>query len=67
MTYKIQVSNGIAILGYLGRGKVKLQATGYPHPSSAKKAAESYVAKNPGHKCKILPWERLLDSVVRYN
>lgn len=67
MTYKVQVIFGVAILGYLGRGKVKIQATGYPHPSAAKRAAESYIAKNPGHKYKILPWERLTDSVVRYN
>lgn len=65
VTYKVQINNGIAILGYLGRGKVKIQATGYPHPSAAKRAAESYVAKNPEHKYKILPWERLTDSVVR--
>ena len=65
VAYKIQISNGIAILGYLGRGKVKTHATGYPHPSAAKRAAESYVAKHPEHKYKILPWERLIDSVVR--
>jgi len=65
MTYKVQISNGLSVLGYLGRGKVKAQATGYPHPSSAKKAAESYVAKNPGHKYKVLPWEKYIDSVMR--
>jgi hypothetical protein len=65
MTYKIQITNGIAVLGYLGRGKVKTNATGYPHPSSAKRAAESYVAKHPGHSYKILPWNKYLDSVLR--
>lgn len=65
MTYKVEINNGIAVLGYLGRGKVKLTATGYPHPSSAKRAAESYVRKNPEHKYKILPWDRFKDSVMR--
>lgn len=65
VTYKVQVSNGLTILGYLGRGKVKTQATGFPHPSSAQRAIDSYTRKNPTHKCKILPWERFVDSVMR--
>lgn len=65
MTYKVQICNGIAILGYLGRGRVKIHPTGFPHPSSAKRAAESYVAKHPGHTYKILPWDKYLDSVLR--
>ena len=56
MGYKIQISNGIAILGYLGRGKVSSTSTYYPHPSSAERSAKSFVKKNPGHKYKILPW-----------
>ena len=62
MTYKVQIHNGIAVLGYLGRGKVKINATGFPHPSSAKRAAEAYIKKNPGHKYVILPWDRYKDN-----
>ena len=65
MTYKVEINNGLAILGYLGRGKVKLNATAYPHPSSAKRAAETYIKNNPTHKYKILPWDRYTDSVMR--
>jgi hypothetical protein len=60
--YKIQINNGLAILGYLGRGKIKLQATYYPHPSSAERSAKSFCAKNPGLRYKILPWDRYNDS-----
>ena len=65
MGYKIQISNSIAVLGYLGRGKVSLAPTYYPHPSSAERSAKSFCAKNEGYKYKILPWEKHLDSVMR--
>lgn len=64
MTYKVQITNGIAVLGYLWHGKVRNQPHGYPHPSSAERAAKSYVAKHPSHKYKVIPWNRYEDSVL---
>jgi len=57
MGYKVQVSNGLAVLGYLRKGKVSLAPTYYNHPSSAVKARDSFVKKTDGKlTCKILRW-----------
>ena len=54
--YKVQINNGYAIIGFLRNGKTSLTPRYYHHPSSATKAAKSYVAKHPDHKYKILVW-----------
>ena len=54
--YKVRVTNGIAVLGWLCAGKVKQHPRYYPHPSNAARAISRYVAKNGDHKCEILKW-----------
>lgn len=52
VAYKVQVTNGIAVLGWLRRGRVSSSPTYYHHPSSAKKAATNFELKT-GLKCKF--------------
>lgn len=63
MGYKVEINNGIAKIGFLGRGKVQQQPTYYPHPSSAKKAADNF-AKKTGLKYKIVEWSTPGSSIV---
>lgn len=54
--YKVQVNNGIAILGWLRRGKVvplHAVAAEYYHPSGAKAAIKGFLKKNPSYICVI--------------
>lgn len=54
--YKVELNNGIAVVGYLRRGKISVHAASYPHPSNAEQAAKSFVKKHPALSYKVVRW-----------
>lgn len=51
--YKVEINNGIAILGFLCNGQAKRNPKWYPHPSAVKRAIKSYATKHPDHKFRV--------------
>jgi len=59
MGYKVMCCPKNGVPGLLARGRLAdnhLSGTYYSSPSAAKKAAESWLARNPGANADVLTW-----------
>ena len=62
--YKIVITTGPFIRGYLYRGRVYPIAHWYSSPSSAQKAADAFLVKYPDYKCSVVEWEGSINLAV---